>query len=82
MTTEERFAKLESTMDRLAERSIALDDALVSLADSQEEQYRLTQKQFREMRREMADLGRETDKRIRALVSAIGAALPGKAPDA
>jgi len=36
MTTEERFAKLEDVMDRLATRGLALDDARVSMAESQE----------------------------------------------
>jgi hypothetical protein len=68
MTTEERFAKLEDVMDRLAARVLALDDALVSMAESQErladiqaDQYKRTQEQFR-----------QTDTRIDRLVSAIG----------
>ena len=68
MTTEEPFAKLEDVMDRLAARVLALDDALVSMAESQErladiqaDQYKRTQEQFR-----------QTDTRIDRLVSAIG----------
>ena len=60
---------------------------MVSLAESAEEQYRMTQEQFRqteeqfrrtdeqfrELRLEAAERDRKTDKRIAALVSAIGA---------
>jgi hypothetical protein len=72
MTTEERFEKLENIMDRLAERTTVLDEAMVSLAESQEEQYRLTQKQFRDTDKRLAEFGRKTDERIASLVSAIG----------
>jgi predicted nucleic acid-binding Zn-ribbon protein len=68
MTSEERFERLEDILDRLAGRVAALDDALVSLAESQErlydvqaDQYKRTQEQFR-----------QTDGRIERLVSAIG----------
>ena len=87
MTVEERFEKRENVMDRLAERTAALDEAMVSLAESAEEQYRKTQEQFRQteeqfrrtddqirqLRVEAAERDQKIENRIAALVSAIGA---------
>lgn len=86
MTVEERFEKLDGVMDRLA----ALDEAMVSLAESAEEQYRRTQEQFRqtderisELRREVAERDLKTDNRIAALVSASAHSPRGRRnPDA
>src|SRR5437764_12619623 len=54
VTTEERFNRLEGLMERMAERTNALDDALVSMAQAQErlyeiqaDEYARTQEQFR-----------------------------------
>src|SRR5437764_11019291 len=71
MTPEERFGNLERIVDRLAERQMSLDDALTSLIESQEQQYRLTEEQFRrtdarierEARRTVEQF-RETDRRL------------------
>jgi hypothetical protein len=87
VTVEERFEKRENVMDRLAERTAALDEAMVNLAESAEEQYRKTQEQFRHteeqfrqtdeqirrLRVEAAERDLKTDHRFAALVSAIGA---------
>ena len=67
MTVEERFEKLEGVMDRLAERTAALDEAMVSLAESAEVQYRMTQEQFRRTDVQILQLRLDADEQSRQL---------------
>jgi hypothetical protein len=75
MTSEERFERLEDILERLAVRVTALDDVMVSLAESEErlydiqaDHYKRTQDQYKRTQEQF----RQTDARIERLVSAIG----------
>jgi len=73
---EERFARIESAIDRVSDNQARLDDALVTLAEAQIESVRRfnafvdeTNKRFQQTDERF----RQTGERIDNLVSAIGA---------
>ena len=69
-------AKHDQQIAQLAELILRLGESQEALVESQietQKRFRETDERFRQIREELRELGKETDRRIQALTSAVGA---------
>lgn len=69
MNSEERITRLETVVDKMADNMARLDEAMLSLAESEIR----TNQRIDQVAKELSESGKRTDERIQQLVSAIGA---------